>query len=324
MKTRNDFVSNSSSSSFILQDAGFFEHFGITADDIRAAILDLYGGKERQDKMLAYAIKHCEDELARDDLDDWNRKYYTERKEELLKNGLGNWVVYDMVDPKEREECYKKWDDHFSWWIAPNEGEASKWNEFEDILDYPCDFHNIMEVINGESKDLKKSNYDRKIDRWSEEVFPGGAALVKHVKESLGVKTMKEVLHDKKTTLMIHFDDNEVYSDSGMSDKGKADVREYNTDKENAICEASEWESEMYSTDRFFEILIKYFIKKGKINLADPELLDFWLVPEDHWWKTDACSKYKDKKYFTDSDETATWQEVVKDMLYENSIMHEG
>lgn len=50
MKTRSDFVSNSSSSSFILKDAGFFGFFGITKQDIVDAITELYGGKESVDK----------------------------------------------------------------------------------------------------------------------------------------------------------------------------------------------------------------------------------------------------------------------------------
>ena len=99
---------------------------------------------------------------------------------------------------------------------------------------------------------------------------------------------------------VVRFADNEVYSIKGMTDPGKNDDRFCCSDNERAKAANSKWDSESYSSDRFFEILIKYFIEKGKIDLSKPEFLEYYdnVIP--------------------------TWKDIVDDCLNCNAIMHEG
>ena len=320
MKTRSDFVSNSSSSSFILKDAGFFDFFRITKQDILDAIVDLYGGKAYIDKLTTEAIESAEKSLANAKDDDFAKEYYPKRIEEFKTRGLGIFCVYDMTNDKEREECFKEWDEHFSNWGAPNEGQRDRWNNVIDALKWGCGFDNIEDVVNGNDDVLISTVYNNKTGTSTEVKFPDGVKLVRYIKEKLGVKSMKDVLHDERCTLMIHFDDNEVYSIKGMDEPGKDDDRFCCSDNERAKAANSKWDSVSYSDYRFFEILIKYFIEKGKVDLSNPEFLEHWKVADDDdWYKRHSPGK----KYYLDND-TATWKDVVDDCLNCNAIMHEG
>lgn len=318
MKTRSDFVSNSSSSSFILKDAGFFRYFGIMKQDINDALVDLCGGKKFMADMLDKEIDRCINALAKCDGD--MSGYYVERLAQLRSEGLRQWVIYDMTDEGDRKKCHEEWDDHFSNWFAPSEGDYENWEKLIGILQDKCGFDNIFSVINGKDKAIAETKLDRKTGKWKDVPFPGGAAFIKKAKRQLRIKTMKELLYDNGCTLVIHFGDNEVHNVKGMSEEGDEDVAGSAGKKRKK----KKFKSEMYSARRFFEILIDYFVKKGRIDLSDPEFLEYWLVPEDHWWKTDKNSKYKNRKYLTIDGKTATWEDVYDDMLGCNAVMHEG
>ena len=331
MKTRSDFVSNSSSSSFILKDAGFFKYFGITKQDIDDALADLCGGRKALAEQLDNEITKCEEVLAKakieaglsittDDNLKFTIEYQSNRLRELKTKGLSIWYIYDMTDKKDRQACFNEWDDHFASLFAPEEGEYEMWNKFEEMLRWKCNFYNVLKVINGKDKTLRESKYNRKIDKYIYRTVPGGAEFIKRVRKNLGIKTMKEVLHDKDSTFMFHFGDNDIYEINGMTELGRADENEYNTEKENEKIRNSKYESESHSVKRFFEILIGYFVERGKVDLSDPGLLDYWKINEkDGWYK----KNHPGKKYYLDGT-TATWKDVYNDMLKCNAIMHEG
>ena len=331
MKIRSDFISNSSSSSFILKDAGFFKYFGITKQDIDDALADLCGGRKALAEQLDDEITKCEEVLAKAKIEaglsittndnlKFTIEYQSNRLRELKTKGLSIWYIYDMTDKKDRQACFKEWDDHFASLFAPEEGEYEMWNKFEEMLRWKCNFYNVLKVINGKDKTLKESKYNRKIDKYIYRTVPGGAEFIKRVRKNLGIKTMKEVLHDKDSTFMFHFGDNDIYEINGMTELGRADENEYNTEKENEKIRNSKYESESHSVKRFFEILIGYFVERGKVDLSDPGLLDYWKINEkDGWYK----KNHPGKKYYLDGT-TATWKDVYNDMLKCNAIMHEG
>lgn len=324
MKTRHDFVSNSSSSSFIINDNGFFMLFGITKKDIYDALVDLYGGKEHCDSIVNHEIEYFEKQLAEESIskkkNDWYVKYLNSIISELKHGEFSKFCVYDMNDRKDRKKCFEKWDRHFSSWYAPNEGEYEQWEKMVDLFHWKCDFDNIEEVANKEENTLKISSYSKSKRKRINKKFNDGAKFIQYVKEKLKIKTMKEALHSKDCSLMIHFNDNEIYNIKGMSDNGKDDAKLFNDLSKKTKYASSKWDSESYSSDRFFEILIKYFIDNGKIDLSNPKLLENWAVDKnDDFYR----KKYPGKKYYLDNDK-ATWKDVVDDIFHCNSIMHEG
>lgn len=53
------------------------------------------------------------------------------------------------------------------------------------------------------------------------------------------------------------------------------------------------WETDSYCAERFYEILIKYLAEKKIIDLDADKVFNFWHVPEDHWWRRDERYKNK-------------------------------
>ena len=310
---------------------GFFKYFGITKQDIDDALADLCGGRKALAEQLDDEITKCEEVLAKAKIEaglsittndnlKFTIEYQSNRLRELKTKGLSIWYIYDMTDKKDRQACFNEWDDHFASLFAPEEGEYEMWNKLEEMLRWKCNFYNVLKVINGKDKTLKESKYNRKIDKYIYRTVPGGAEFIKRVRKNLGIKTMKEVLHDKDSTFMFHFGDNDIYEINGMTELGRADENEYNTEKENEKIRNSKYESESHSVKRFFEILIGYFVERGKVDLSDPGLLDYWKINEkDDWYK----KNHPGKKYYLDGT-TATWKDVYNDMLKCNAIMHEG
>lgn len=303
MKTRSDFVSNSSSSSFILKDAGFFETFGVTKKDLDEAITALYGAdvlKERLASQIAVYERATAEALLHGDFDDAKR--CSDEVGALKDKGLRYWEIYDMTDEKDRAECAARWGEHFSGWFSPQEGDFEKWSQFEEIMRWKCDFDNLEDVLKGKADELVAYRY--RLNR-EERAFPGGADLVRYVKEKLEVKTMKEVMSDPDCTLVIHFADNVVMELAGMQDDDPA----------------SGFKSEPWTPERFFEVLIDRLVQDGKVDMSDPRLLEFWKVEDgDDWY----AKKHPGKKTYLEDDSKADALEVCRDLLGYSAVMHEG
>ena len=106
MKIRSDYVSNSSSSSFVIANCELIEHFNITKQDILDALIDTYGrddyernAKQREE----YAKKHPE--------------YH---KKELKYGHFGPFWVYDLSIPSEKKEAVARWRSLLKNWNATN------------------------------------------------------------------------------------------------------------------------------------------------------------------------------------------------------------
>ncbi len=298
---RTDFVSNSSSSSFILDDNIIFSGFDITKQDIENALMDLYG-KNKYDKYLEESKKYIEKD------EEPHRPFY----------------VYDLYDKKDKKECLDKWGGLCRGWDAPNNRNMKKWDDFV------CAMQQVYEYAHGkESIWLSTLNYDPKydseFDKKERKKIPEHVAKVyQEVRKELEIKTMFDCLNDKMSRFYIHFEDNEAWQLKGAQEYNAKEMKEYGHWKG---AKSGNWFTEFSTCPRVIEILIKYFIEKGKINLNEDDYLPYWKIPDDSWIKR--SKEYKGIEYYFQMDDFKKKHPVIKDIVDDicdtmQAIGHEG
>ena len=245
MKTRTDFVSNSSSSSFILSKPLLFKHYGISKQDITEALLDLYGGKEKFDS-------------------------YCDGRYEPFK-------VYEL--PVDLDKSIADYGHLLSCW------DQSVPVDFSDkFLDSPGKatvlFKNLLETVSeAYGAYIFRGTEEELNNKWSDVIIPDTVkAAVLDIRKKLGVKTAAEVLKANDAWLFVHFDDNQAFELSRMQECSKADIieadiTEYMSADDIKEAKKSELTTESYTFHRLVEILLLKLAEKGKLKLDDIDVL---------------------------------------------------
>lgn len=283
---RNDFVSNSSSSSFIIIKSFFTEHFKITAQDFKDALIAL--GIEK----------------------------------------LGH-IMCDPKDKKESKKFFDECDDILnSWWaqVHPDRDEGmpfeyTDYGKFRNTLDCLAKaYDHISDYIFFEAYNTKNKSKDEKLPPELYKVFL-------HLKEAYHVFTMSEVAHDKSVMFLCHMDDNEIWGLKNSNVWRVKDIyikgkirKSYVSEEDEKLAKECKFETDTYTFERILEILVKYWVSIGKVNLDDPEFINFWKVPEDSWWKRD--KRYKDREYYFEG-KKPSFKDILGTFTYAANT-HEG
>lgn len=266
MKTRYSYVSNSSSSSFLLKESKATKN--LTSKDWNEMIVSLFEDYENR-------------------LEDFLR---IEKELKLKKDSHPLFCAFDMKTDRAEAESYMK--DILEGWMASNcvirNGKMQlrskdviyKWHAFcekirmlvenEMIEDMGCDYANAWVRINSRNEireyppvvdvsyadgTWKRINVDGKYLRMLEEKW-----------DEMGLCDNYDVLKNEKTRFAIHFDENECASIEGVSD------------------EEGKWETESWSYGRLCEIFAKWLVEHGKVpsDFSWRSLLDDTLTVNMH------------------------------------------
>lgn len=283
---RNDFVSNSSSSSFIIGNSFFTDHFKITAQDFKDALIHL-------------GIKKL------------------------------HYDFCDTQNKKEANKVFKEWDGLLEQWFAhimPDDhlpegyGDHSKFIKFLDTLSevygYIGDYNFMKAYVTGN----KSKDPDEHVPVAAYKVFL-------KAKKKYHIFTMKEVAHCENAMFFCHMGDNDIWDLDGASiysvdqcydDDGK--IKKYIDKKEFKKAKKYNFETDDYTFERILELIVRYWVSTKRVNLDDPEFIDFWKVPDNHWWKKE--EKYKDREYFFNGKKPC-FQDILETFCWAANT-HEG
>lgn len=267
MKIRNDYVSNSSSSSFIIGENEIFNNFNITKQDILDALIDAYGVANYEQ-----AVENCKKSC------DEHSDYYAKN---IKYKDYGPIYIYDLTDENERNQAIDMWGDLLDDWTSTNthfapDGHvqlgAEKTQKFEKIINNIAEIYgtfewDIIAYIRGQRKDLPK-----KFIRSNEKDPTTGMyghyepldvhviEAIKDMKKQVGYMTNLDVLKCDIARFFVHADDNELPC--------------WGDDKE--------YSSESFTYDRVCEIIYNYLVKKGKIKPDDPSFMEQMRIDDDY------------------------------------------
>ena len=258
MKIRNDFVSNSSSSSFIVSTSKLFDVFKVTKEMIVESIFDIMGGQDGYNKRM--------DELEKYKVD----AAYIKRMRETDPHTL--YEVYDMFDKNDRKKCLEDHKYLFQDFIALNCGCYNDYRSFCDTLE---NIYNInIDKANPDNTAIYRFDDDKYIKL--KKLYPEVLSVVNTAKSRFGVKTMYEWAKCPDCRFVIHFDENELWHVKGMYSKSKSYLYEE--------C----------SGERFIEILVKHLVKKYHLKLDNKDLVTAYKESEEPMFTSDKTKRLVD------------------------------
>lgn len=310
MKIRTDYVSNSSSSSFVLAQNELFEFFNITKADIMDAIIEAYGRKSYNEEVKSVARSVAKQP-------EWH-------EDEIKFGSFGPIWVYDLWDKDDKKEAIERWGRLLGEWDANNCHYVCNGKKKEEVLFGTNAISKFNNIIDGVSDILDVSRWELressksakcKVDRFIRsnkrdpktgefghyEPMPDYVGkFLRDLRTEAGIMTNLDVIKSKVARFFVHADDNQMpYGDS--------------------IDQTEEFDTESWTFDRLCEVLLRNLVNLGKVNPNDPKFLEFMKIDDKYLSEKD---KMRGEIYDFLNGKRITWRDLKEATMTWN--MHEG